>query len=114
MGIEVPGRIDGCGERGATSRQSFDGESQESDFVSADEGIGRCAQYGDIVIAVQRDERGGQKAGRPGGWAKQNVGLASAKLAQNVRGSDQVALLVDEEAVAIEEVAIAAIGGSRV
>ena len=72
-------------------------------------GIGRGAKDGNVVFPVHGDELGLEQLRRGHGAIDEDVRLAAAiaKRAQDVRGGEQVALIVDEEGVAEKDVLVA-------
>src|ERR1700678_3941667 len=68
----------------------------------------RCrAQDSHIVISIHNHYRGPNKLRRSCGLAKQNIGLTSVELTQNMRRSQEVALFVDKKTVPVEKIVIA-------
>lgn len=63
------------------------------------------------MIAVDGDDGGGDEAWGLVRNAEEEIGLAAVELAENVGDGEEVAFAIDEEGVAVEEVAIAARAG---
>jgi len=85
------------------------------------EGIGCGLEDGDIVNGILGDNVDFHQAGRCFGQAQQDLRLACrgrlaavAELVENMCGSQKIALVVDEESVAVKDVMEAAVGGSLV
>jgi len=66
------------------------------------------------VLAVGGHYGGWNDARRADRLAEKNVGLAAVKLAEDVRGGEDVAVAVDEETVAEEEVVNSVVGSGLV
>ena len=79
---------------------------QERNRKVSGEWIGRGAQDGHVVIAIDRDDLGGHKTRRRGPHAEKQIRLAAMQLAEDVRGGDQIAVAIDEETVAVEKIVI--------
>lgn len=125
-GIERVGiaRAEGT-ERGEDDGASGGGrlvsERQSGDAKGAVEWIGGGAEDGDVVIAVEGDDGGGDEARTGligvGGviWnAEEDGRLGAVELAEDVSGGEEVAIAIDEEGVAVEEVVVAARAGDVV
>src|SRR4030088_1333192 len=84
---------------------------QEGHFVFARERIRSCAKNSDVVFFVDRNHAGSKKLRRTVGTAHKDIGLAAvAKGLQHMGDRQNVALFVNEEAVAKEAVAVATRG----
>ena len=77
-------------------------------------GIGRGAEDGDVMVAVKRDDACGYESRRLIWHTKEECGLGAVELAEDVGRGEQVAFVIDEEAVAVEKIAVAARAGSGV
>jgi len=111
IGVLLLRRMEREGENGLPRRCRIGGEHQESDIVFAGERIRRRVENGNIVLRVDRDDGSLHETRGAVGPADKNVGLAAvAEGLNDVGGGEEVALFVDEEAVAKETVVIAARG----
>ena len=99
------------GNNGLTAECWFGRKRQKSYFVNTGEGIGSGQENSHIVFRVRGDDGGLNELRRAVGATDENVGLAAvAESFQDVGDRKEVTLLVDEEAVAKEAVAVAARG----
>ncbi len=111
VGILLSGWVEREGYDRLTKGGRFGGEGQEGNLVLQGEGIRRGEENGDVVLCVRGNHGRLQEAWRAIGAADEDVGLAAApKRFKNMRGGKQVALIVNEEAVAKEAVVVAAGG----
>jgi hypothetical protein len=96
-------------EDGLAGSGGLGGKGQVGDAEVGGEGVGCDAKNGDVMRWVGGDNGGLQQAGRGIGAANDQVRLATvAKSIEDVGVGEQIALLVDEEGVAEEDVMIAA------
>ena len=101
-------------ENGALRSEPGGRERQVGDREAAFEGIGSGAEDDDVVIRIHGGHIGAKEARGAGGRGEHDVRLAAADAAEDMGGGDEIALVIDEEAVAVEEITIAAVGGGLV
>ncbi len=107
VGILLSGWVEREGYDRLTKGGRFGGEGQEGNLVLRSEGIRRGEENGDVVLCVRGNHGRWQEARRAIEAADQNIWLAAVpKRFKNMRGSKEVALIVNEEAVAKEAVAV--------
>src|ERR1700683_5738230 len=66
------------------------------------------------MLAVYGHQGSGNDPRRARRWAEEDMRLAAVKLAEDMRGGEQVAVSVDEETVAIEKVVNAVVGSGLI
>jgi hypothetical protein len=66
------------------------------------------------MLAIYGHQGSGNDARRGRRWAEENMWLAAVKLAEDMRGGEQVAVSVDKETVAIEKVVNAVVGSGLI
>ncbi len=111
IGVLQPGRMKRQGNHGLTVECWFACQRKKGYFVNTGEGIGSGEENGHIVFWVRGDDGRLNELRRAVGAADENVGLAAvAKSLQDVRDREEVALIVNEEAVAKEAVVVPARG----
>lgn len=103
------------GEDGLAEGGGFGREGKKGDLVLGGKGVGGSPENGDVVLKVHGDDGGLEEDGGAVVATHEDVGLAAvAKGFEDVGGSEQVALIVDEEAVAEKAVMVAAGSGGLV
>jgi len=99
------------GHHRLTSECRFGRKRQKCYFVLAGEGIGIGKENGHIVLWIRGDDRSLNELRRTVRPADENVGLAAiAEIPHDVRDRKEVALFVNEEAIAKETVVVATRG----
>src|SRR6266704_113806 len=111
IGVLQPGRMKRQGNDGLTAECWFGCQRKKGYFVNTGEGIGSGQEDSHIVFRVRGDEGRLNELRRAVGAADENVRLAAvAKSFQDMGDREEVALFVNEKAVAKEAVVVPARG----
>ena len=112
VGILEVCRAQGFSEDCRATRRIVWSERKECDLEFRGEGIGSGAENGYVVLRIDGDDFDFAETGRSVGPAQQDGRQAAiAEVGEYVGGGDEVAVVINEEGVAVEDVVDAAFGG---